>query len=95
MIDLTRTLFRLSLRDQVLPEDLVFEEVSRVSLNVCQNHDVTDEGSLEIAQEPLSLSTHEFQPPIKFLKLEDIDVDSIRETQTQFLNSLHHLHFSE
>lgn len=101
MIDLARTLFRLSFHDGSEIENLISDNsltceeidvvstVNSITSNVYVNHtSPRDSSGLE------STGSHIF-PSVKFHTLEDLDVESIREKQAEFLKTLHHMHISE
>ncbi|EGR1070316.1 hypothetical protein EFU51_08155 [Vibrio cholerae] len=99
MIDLTRTLFRLSSHDENELESLtstdsmmcdVFDSINAVK-------SITSDAYINyISPKGSCLDPTESQTfiPVKFHKLEDLDVESIRKKQTEFLKSLHHLHMT-
>ncbi|EGQ7854936.1 TPA: hypothetical protein JG809_004788 [Vibrio parahaemolyticus] len=101
MIDLTRTLFRLSSHDDNELEALVSanslicdkfdvtNSANSITSNVYINH-VPPQGTSGVD----STGSHTF-PPVKFYKLEDLDVESIRKKQAEFLKTLHLLHIIE
>lgn len=99
MIDLTRTLFRLSFHEDSDLETLssatsrfndgVLCSANSITSNVYINHIVPKE-----TDAPETTGSQIFQP-VKFHKLEDLDVESIRDKQAEFLKSLHHLHMTE
>lgn len=88
MTDLTRTLFRLSILEQASSTPSVSDEPSHECGKFLME-------SIFVTTIEDNTMLVDARPDIKRINLEPLDIDSIRKSQTKFLDKLHILHVSD